>query len=149
MSLTERLHRILVKLRESFDSDLPDPATLMHSGEVMVKGHPVLVSSSAPQDELVGEEVMTVYLHAKPREDSDEEAVRYFHFEGRKELGYIYVMINRKEDGTIRQQVSVSSLPREIVMGIIDRHMGRGAPRERRGGRGGGDRRPMPPMIEE
>lgn len=149
MSLPERLHRILVTLREAFGSNLPDPAELTHSGELTIRGEEYVTRSSVPIDDIAQQEKFTVYLHCT----GDHERVHYFHFEGRKELSSVYVRLDMAEGG-LRQSVTLSSLPREIFVQRVEKSLGRGPPREKRMRRDFPPRRearppPPPPMLEE
>lgn len=120
MTLSEHLHDILVKIRDSFDVELPDPMELTHSGEMMVRGHAVTARSSAPLKELSQHEVFTVYLHSRSQED-DREVIRYFHFEGRKDFSFLNIFMSRMPDGSLRQQVEVSTRPLEMALARINR----------------------------
>ncbi len=143
MTLPERLHHILVKLRESFDTDLPDPAELEHSGELEIRGQMFTTRSSVPLDELPQAHKFTIYLHSRPADGAEGgEHLFFFHFEGRHEISSVFVKLDVVE-GNVRQNVTLSSLPREIFLQMVERRLGRGPPRERRrhgghGGRGGG-----------
>lgn len=164
MTLPERLHHILLKLREGFDIELPDPAELEHSGEIEIRGETYTTRASVPLNDFSQETKFTIYLHTRKTEGVDHEHLFYFHFEGRREISSVYVKLDLVE-GNVRQNVTLSSLPREIFVQMVERKLGRGAPRDRgmrdnrgRGaGRGGGKRpwggrgmqRPPVPMLED
>ncbi len=147
MSLPERLRDILAKLRSTFDSDIPDPDTLDHSGEVEVKGQTFIARSSVPLSQLEGEDSFTVYLHTKPSDNDMDgpERIRYFHAENRREISAILVSLDYIE-GRVQQSTQVSSLPREIFMQRVDRALGRGGGRRDNQNRFGGGGRGRPPM---
>ena len=141
MSLPERLHVLLAEVRPAVQSSLPDPTELDNAGEVTVRGATVTVRSSVPMDDLANQSNFTVYLHTKGGEDTlgAAEQVRYFHYDSRQELSAVDISLRDQPDG-LRQNVRIYSVPREMVMGAVNRYLGRAEPRERgeRGGRGGG-----------
>lgn len=141
MALPERLHEILLKLREAFEMDLPDPASLTHSGEFERRGQMYTVRSSAPLETLANEDVYAVYTHSQSPESSESEAeapehLRYFYFEGRGQMSAVQIQLDMIEGG-LKQLVKVSSLPRELFLQRVEQELGRGAPRQRRPNRFG------------
>jgi hypothetical protein len=130
MSLPEKLHEILMTLRKCFGTDLPDPSTLPHGDELSVRGKMVTVRSSVPVEKLMREPTLTVYAHSVS--DSSEmrsEVLQYFHYEGRKDLAFVYVRLDKKEDGTIQQNIKASTLPKDNVLSMINRAIGQGGAR--------------------
>lgn len=122
-TLSEHLHAILVKIRDSFDADVPDPAALTHSGEMEIRGHMVTARSSAPLGELMQHQTFTVYLHSKSKEETTTETIRYFHFEGRNDFSFLNIYLHKNEDGSLKQQIEVSTKPLNMVMERINRHL--------------------------
>lgn len=136
MALSEQLHNLLVKLRDGFDAELPDPQSLPYSGQRTVKGHELTIRSSVPIESLEREQNLTVYIHQKP-EGGDEE-IRYYHYEAGTELAYVYVMLSKKEDGSLRQSISVSTLPHDMALARINGRLGEKQERRRGAWNGAG-----------
>lgn len=140
-SLVSLLNTLVGKLKQCFDSSLPLPSKLAHSGEMTVRGRTAEVHSSVPLDEITSAPEVTVYLHlhsasAAPA-DADEtemggapsaEIVRYFHFSQREPLSTIYITLTEM-DGSVRQTIHMASLPKERAVGIVENFMGQGKPR--------------------
>lgn len=148
MTLPEKLHHIRVKLLECFDLDLPDPDQLTHSGSLTVRGQSFTTLSSISLEELSRGNSFTVYLHAEGEAD---EKIYYFNFDSRREVSAVQIKLEKVE-GSLRQSVQFSSLPREIFVQMVERRMGRAGPRQRpnRGGFMGRRSRPRPqPMSVE
>lgn len=149
MTLPEKLHHIREKLLECFDVNLPDPDQLTHSGSVTVRGQSFTTLSSVSLDDLTKGNGFTIYLHSA--EGNDNEEINYFHFEGRREISAVYIKLKMVE-GSVRQSVTFSSLPREIFVQMVERRLGRGGKREKRprpGGFMGRRSRPRPMPAEE